>query len=167
MKVPLYKQPDKLSCGPTALRMVLAYFGEQITEKVIIKKIGGLESRGVRTTKLAYFVRKLGYQTECYSFNEKMAKGKAVIKKPQKKDIIKFLKKDIPVILAVRSMLLPNRKSSEYGHFIVVTKYQNGVFSYNDPRDSKRHTIKEEDLLFAWHNNILDSSAYFLALWKD
>lgn len=44
MKVPLFKQNSKLSCGPTALRMVFAYFEKNISEREIVKGLGGLRS---------------------------------------------------------------------------------------------------------------------------
>ncbi len=147
--------------------MALKYFGKDIREDQIIRSVGGIKKYGVRTIKLAEFAKKLSFRIECLSYNRKLAKGKAKIKKPNKKDILKFLKKDIPVILAVRSSLLYGEKSSDNGHFIVVTSYKNGIFWYNDPHDGKRHQLAEEDLLFAWLNSVLDSSAYLLAIWPE
>lgn len=164
MKIPLFKQ-KKNTCGPTALRMILKYFGNDISESRVIKSIGGINKYGTRTTKLAEFAKKSGFRLECLSYNRKLAKSGARIKKPSKADILKFLRRNIPVIVAVRSFLIYGGKSSEEGHFIVVTGYKNGIFWYNDPHDGKRHQIAEEDLLFAWFNNVLDSSAYLLAIW--
>ncbi|MEW6295138.1 MAG: cysteine peptidase family C39 domain-containing protein [Candidatus Diapherotrites archaeon] len=135
LSVPLLKQ-DKLTCGVTALRMVLQYFGKDVSSSEIIRKIGGIKSYGIRTIKLADFARSLGFRVECYSYNKKLAKGKAEIRKPAKFDIIKFLK-----------------------------KHEKGRFWYNDPKDGKHHKIKEDDLMFAWFNNVLGSSAYLLVLY--
>ncbi|OGM05399.1 hypothetical protein A2715_04255 [Candidatus Woesebacteria bacterium RIFCSPHIGHO2_01_FULL_39_32] len=167
MKVPLFKQKDKLDCGPTALRMVLEYYGKKIRADEIIKGIGGIKNFGVRTIKLADFARKLGFKTLCLSYNEKLSKGKAKIKTPSKSDIINVLDKNRPAILSVNtSILFGNKSPKDMGHFIVVTIYKNGYFWYNDPRDGKEHKIEEEKLLFAWFNNVLDSSAYLLAIWR-
>ena len=70
----------------------------------------------------------------------------------------------MPVIIAVRVFLLRDRYYSKSGHYIVITKYQDGIFFYNDPSSAKELKIKENDLMFAWYNNILDSSAYMLVL---
>lgn len=164
MKVPLSRQ-KKNSCGLTALHMVLKYFGKDVSENQIIRSVGGIKKYGVRTVRLAEFAKRFGFKVECLSYNKRLAGSKAKIKKPNMKDILKFLKKGIPVILAVRSSLLYGEKPSEMGHFIVVTGYKNGIFWYNDPHDGKRHKIAEEDLLFAWFNNVLDSSAYLLTVW--
>ncbi len=163
LSVPLLKQ-SKNSCGVTALRMVLRYFGSNVSSREIIRGIGGLKSFGVRTIKLADFAKGLGFGVECYSFNEKMAKGKAKIRQPRKADLVKFLRKKLPVIVAVRSFILHHTKPSTNGHFVVLTKYEKGRFWFNGPVDGKQHTIKEEDLLFAWFNNTLNSSAYLLVL---
>jgi len=165
MKIPLYKQINSRSCGPAALRMVLAYYKTKIPEKEIIKHTGGLKKYGLRTIHLADFAEKIGFKIECLSINKKLAKGKAKIRKPAIKDIIKHLKKQTPVIIAVSSNLLFNRKSTTPGHFIVITRYNKGFFWYNDPKDGKQHKIKDKNLLSCWYNNnALDSSAYLLAI---
>lgn len=166
IQVPLFKQTNSLSCGPTALRMVLAYFGYDFSEEYITGTIGGLKKYGVRAISLRDFASKLGFKTTCFSFNKKLSKGKAVIKKPKKDDILNFIKKGIPVIVAVRYSILYNKHTLQLGHFIVITAFESGVFCFNDPRDGKEHKIAEDDFLFAWHNNILDSSAYLLAIYK-
>ncbi len=153
-----------MECGPTALSMVLYYFGKRVSSKEITKKIGGIKKYGVRTIKLANFAQKLGFKVYCYSYNKRLSKGNAKIKKPAKSDIVRFLKKRLPVIIAVRSSLLFDEEPSEVGHFIVITKYEKGKFSYNDPKDGKRHEIKEDKLMLAWFNNAVDSSAYLLVL---
>ncbi len=163
ISVPLLKQ-TKSACGPTALAMVLKYFKNDISLKEIIKNVGGIKSYGVRIISLADYAKNLEFKVHCYSYNEKMSKGKAEIKKPDKKLILKFLKKRLPVIIAVRTFLLRDLEFNKKGHFIVITKYQNGTFWYNDPSYAKELTIKENDLMFAWYNNILDSSAYMLVL---
>lgn len=161
--VPLLKQ-TKSACSPTALAMVLKYFKNELPLKEIIKNVGGIKNYGVRAVSLVEYAEKLGFKVYCYSYNEKMSKGKAEIRKPDKKFILKFLKKRLPVIIAVRTFLLRNLEFDKKGHFIVITKYQNGRFWYNDPSYAKELTIKENDLMFAWYNNILDSSAYMLVL---
>lgn len=163
LSVPLMKQ-GKLECGPTALGMVLHYFGRKISSVEITQGVGRIKKYGVRTIKLADFAKTFGFKVYCYSYNRRLANRKAEIKKPAKSDILQFLEKRLPVILAVRSFLLFNHKPSNLGHFIVVTGYEKGWFWYNDPKDGKQHKIKEGELMFAWANNTLNSSAYLLVL---
>lgn len=163
LPVPVFQQ-EHLQCGPTALRMVLKYFGTDMSAAEIIRQIGGVKRYGVRTVALAKFATHIGFRVHCYSYNPKMSKGLAEIRKPAKEDILRFLRKNLPVILSVRAFLILNEPPSQMGHFVVITGYEKGVITYNDPFDGKRHEIAEADLLFAWHNNILDSSAYLLVL---
>ncbi len=164
LSVPLIKQQSELACGVAALRMVLQYYGKDVSSEEIIKSVGGVTKQGIKVIKLAEFARSLGFDVECYSYNEKLAKDKAKIKKPSKSDLIKFLKRKVPVIIAVRSFLLFNNKPSKMGHFIVITGYDDGIFLYNDPWSGEEHSIKEEELMFAWFNNILESSGYLIAI---
>lgn len=172
MKVPILKQGKDLSCGAAALRMVFAYYEFNISEKEIIRQVGGLKSYGLRLISLAKFAEQQGFQVECLSYNPRLAKNTAKIKKPLIVDIDRFLQKDIPVVLPVRAALLlynkppKSGKFSDAGHIIVVTDYKDDKFRYNDPLDAKQHRIKSEHLFFAWHNKILDSSAYLLAVWR-
>ena len=164
MKIPQFKQINKLACGPAVLSMVFAYYEKNYSQQEIIKEIGGLKKYGSRMIKLAKFAENTGFKTKLLSYDKKL-KNEAIIKLPNLIDINKLIGKKVPVILAVRSSLLYNEKlSTKEGHYIVVTEYKNGIYSYNDPFDGKKRKIKEADLFFAWFNNILDSSAYLLAI---
>lgn len=164
MKIPLFRQ-KKNTCGLTALKMVLAYFGDDIAENELIKLTGKIKRYGIRTIQLSEAAKKLGFKTECLSYNKILAEDKAKIKTPDTNDVLKYLERKVPVILAVRSSLLYGEKLTEEGHFIVIREYRDGIFYYNDPTDGRIHKVGEEALRFAWFNNILDSSAYFLAVW--
>ena len=159
--VPLLKQ-TRDACGPTSLAMVLKYFNNEVPLKKIIKDVGGIKSYGVRTMALAKYAEKLGFNVHCFAYNDKTKN--AIQQKPNSNLILKFLKRGLPVIVAVRTFLLRNEKFSKTGHFIVITKYQNGKFWYNDPSSAKEFSIDENDLMIAWYNNILDSSGYMLVL---
>ncbi|MBI5803508.1 C39 family peptidase [Candidatus Pacearchaeota archaeon] len=163
LSVPLMKQGQN-ECGPTALNMVLNYLGENFSIENIVDGIGGIKSYGIETIKLAEFAKKLGFKVICYSYNEKLSQGKFEIKKPSKKNILKFLNQGTPIILAVRSYLLFDEEPSEEGHFIVLVGYENNKFTYNDPYDGKQKNIDEDKLMKALEENSLDSSAYLLII---
>ncbi|MBU1102548.1 C39 family peptidase [Patescibacteria group bacterium] len=155
----------KNTCGPTSLRMVLTYYGINKKEKEILKAIGGLRKYSIRTVRLAEYADKLGFDYECFSYEKELSHGIAKIRKPDSNDILKFLKKRMPVIIAVNASLLFGYRDKKMGHFIVITGYGNRHFWYNDPWDGKTHKINTENLKFAWFNNVIDSSAYLLAIW--
>lgn len=144
--------------------MVLKYFNDPVPLATIIKKVGGIKTFGVRMVRLAAFARGLGYTIHCFSYNKKMARGKVTFVKPNTELILKYLQRGRPVIIAVRTALLNDSKPSSSGHIIVITHFKNGTFWYNDPTSARERKIAENDLLFAWYNNALDSSAYMLVL---
>lgn len=148
--------------------MLFYYFGKDVSDKEIIKAVGGLKKYGVKTVQLADYARKNGFNTITYSFNRKLADNKTVIKNPEVKDITMFLNKKIPIIINIRYSLLQGTKLTKDAHFIVITAFKNGKFTYNDPDDGKEHRIDAEKLRLAWFSNVFDSSAYLLAIWpKD
>jgi len=75
LNVPFYKQTTPLNCGPSALRMVLAYLDKDLGLEILEEKIGVKEGKGVSTIRLAIASASLGYKTDFYSkhilFNEK------------------------------------------------------------------------------------------------
>ncbi|GBE19956.1 MAG TPA: hypothetical protein ENG87_00210 [Candidatus Pacearchaeota archaeon] len=94
------------------------------------------------------------------------------IKMPSIDDIIKFLKKGIPVILAVNAKILFEVEKlqgfpkipNNMGHFIVLTGFVDDIFYYNCPYYGESKKISKDKLFFALSNNILDSSAYLIAV---
>jgi len=88
------------------------------------------------------------------------------VKMPSFTDIESFIKKKIPVMIAVNSKIFfeENKSSTWSGHFIVITGFDRNKFYYNDPWDGVADSIGREKLFFALSNNILDSTAYFLAI---
>ena len=67
LNVPFYKQSSIADCGPTALRMVLSYYGKNpsinnIKEKCEIKK-----DKGISTIQIAIAAAKFGYKSSLYT----------------------------------------------------------------------------------------------------
>jgi uncharacterized protein YvpB len=89
------------------------------------------------------------------------------IKIPDKEDIIYFLKKGLPVLISVKAMLLEedSKINRDVGHYIVVNGYDEDkrTFSFADPFYGKVWDVEEMRLMFSWHHNAIDSSAYLLA----
>lgn len=166
LNVPLMKQKERLTCGPAALEMVLKFYGKNVNQELIKTQIGGVKkSYGIRAIKLAEFARSLGFAVRCFSYNKKLAKGKAEIRIPSKKEITGFLRKRVPLILAVNSSILFDKeKFSDMGHFIVLTGYSDNKFWYNDPANQKEHSISGDKLMFALSNNVMNSSAYLVSI---
>jgi len=67
LEVPFYKQTTDLNCGPTALKMVFSYFGENYDIGLIEEKVGIKEGKVVSTIQLAIAVARLGFKTKFFS----------------------------------------------------------------------------------------------------
>lgn len=86
---------------------------------------------------------------------------------PSLDTIRKFLDKKLPVVIAVNSAVLFEKKEDlRIGHFIVLIGYEKDKFYYNDPDSGKKKTISADKLIFALSNNVFDSSAYLLVVKK-
>jgi len=208
--VPVFKQSNELGCGPTALSMILNFYGIKLYEQDILKKVKiirdkKLKKYGTFMVELALFARKLGCDVHCSSYSlelyrpemillrkEKLTRkilnilaktknqthkrilqstidlmkagGKFKLEMPSLNKVREFLNHKIPVMLAVKSVILFEKgRLSSSGHFIVLTGYDQNKFYYNDPWDGKRKEISSEKLFFALSNNVIHSSAYLIA----
>ena len=78
LKIPFFKQTNSLNCGPSALRMVLAYLGKDEGIKVLETKTGIKEGKGISTIQIATGAASSGFRTDFYSkhilFNEENLK---------------------------------------------------------------------------------------------
>ena len=67
LDVPFYPQTTEMNCGPYALKMVLAFFGEEISIQILEQRTGIKEAKGVMTIQIATAAALSGYRTEFYS----------------------------------------------------------------------------------------------------
>lgn len=78
LKIPYFKQEGMLHCGPTALRMAIAYLGKDPQIKTIIEKTGIKEGKGLSTIEIAIAATTFNYDVKLYSkhisFNEENQK---------------------------------------------------------------------------------------------
>ena len=78
LKIPFFKQTSPLNCGPTALRMVLAYFGKDEGVDVFEARTGIKKGKVISTIQIATAAASSGFRTDFYSkhilFNEEHMK---------------------------------------------------------------------------------------------
>lgn len=78
LELPHFKQTSAQNCGPTALKMVLAYFGKDEKLTILESYTGIKEGKGVSTIQIATAAASLGHKTDFYSkhilFNEENLK---------------------------------------------------------------------------------------------
>lgn len=97
-------QSTPWTCGPAALRAVLAHHGDDIDEDTVAVLAGNVPVLGVRPSGLVKAARELGYHVNAFQ-----AGGPAAL--------APFLARDMPVLCVVDSFTQPGRA----GHWVVVT----------------------------------------------
>ncbi len=69
LKVPLKRQPDDVTCGPTCLQSIYAFHQDTISLDNVIGQVAMLEEGGTFASKLGAHALKRGYAAEIWSFN--------------------------------------------------------------------------------------------------
>ncbi|MBM4339386.1 MAG: hypothetical protein FJ110_07560 [Deltaproteobacteria bacterium] len=126
--VPTYRQPY-MDCGPTSLRMILNYYGKNLSQEEIGRARKG---RGTSVSDMESYPRSLGFEVHAYF--------------DWKKEEMKYLvAQGYPLI--VLGVPPPEwYKSGRYsgeGHYVVVVGYNDlkNVFIINDPSPGRRMEI--------------------------
>lgn len=142
-RIKTYAQESSSTCGPAALRILLAYFGIEMGEKVLAR-LCKTTKKGTKPEMLEYALQKLGFKTK--SGNG----GKA-------KDAWKILdywvnKRNLPVLVDWFSPL----GNAWSGHYAVVVALTKDKIMLADPEFGEE---KERIYEIAWPN--------FLIVWFD
>ncbi len=69
LKVPIRKQPDDVTCGPTCLHSIYGFHSDSAALEQVIKEVPMLETGGTYASRLGVHALKRGYQAEIWSFN--------------------------------------------------------------------------------------------------
>jgi hypothetical protein len=69
LKVPIKKQPDETTCGPTCLQSLYQYYEDPITLKQVIKEVEQLEDGGTLGVLLANHALARNYSATIYTYN--------------------------------------------------------------------------------------------------
>jgi len=69
LKIPLGKQPDDVTCGPTCLQSIYGFYADVISLESVISEVSMLEQGGTYASKLGAHALTRGYSAEIWSFN--------------------------------------------------------------------------------------------------
>ncbi len=69
LKIPLKRQPDDVTCGPTCLQSIYSFYHDGISLESVISEVSMLEEGGTFASKLGTHALKRGYQVDIWSFN--------------------------------------------------------------------------------------------------
>jgi len=65
----IHPQPDDITCGPTSLHAVYAYYGDAISLSQVIEEVHSLEDGGTLAVFLACHALRRGYRCSIYTYN--------------------------------------------------------------------------------------------------
>ena len=117
-EVPYYKQEEWYTCGPACLRMLLKYIGTSAPEEDVAKACG--------TTELGTTPLQLVKGSKVFGFDADAFKNVDI-------DYLKnTLENGNPVIVLLDAGILYGGIQG-FGHFIVITGFDNNNITYHDP----------------------------------
>lgn len=118
LKVPFFRQENWYTCGPACLRMLLAYFGIDISEEELEKACGTTEL-GTTPTQISTGASKSGMDA--------MATKNANLE-----NLKRSLEEGSPIIVLIDPSYIYGGIAG-FGHFIVVVGIEGDKMIYHDP----------------------------------
>jgi predicted double-glycine peptidase len=131
--IPYYSQGSNNYCGPTALQMVLGYYGEQKTQSEIVAHVFNTENDTTYTTDMQAYPQQLGFNSTEFTGSIELVK--------------QYVHSRIPVIV-----LQKVSETDERGHFRVVAGYDDtkGVIITCDPDKSASYNLTYAQFANLW-----------------
>lgn len=136
---PFQETLHKSMCGPASLKIVLAYYGLEKSEKELAKLCLTHASLGTSAENIKKAAKKFGFKVEI--------KNNSAFK-----DIQKWLNKEVPVIVNWFTRGRTDYKESEVpdGHLSVVAGLDKKYIYLQDPEIGKLRKIAKEDFIKVW-----------------
>ncbi|MDD3285555.1 MAG: cysteine peptidase family C39 domain-containing protein [Patescibacteria group bacterium] len=138
---PCLRQSYEWDCGASALQSVLAYYGFDIREEIIIKLAGtnkkGTPVRGIKKTLNKY---KLAIEGGKISIEE----------------IKNYLDREIPVIILLQAWTKKQKidwsNDWQDGHYVVAIGYDSKKIYFSDPSSFRTTFLNYQELENRWHD---------------
>jgi len=136
---PFQETLDADMCGPASLKIVLEYYRlnkseDELAQLCKVKKGLGTDDKGIKTA-----AEKLGFKVK-------------IKNNSNFKDIEKWLKKDVPVIVDwfTKGRVYCGDSSTPDGHYSVVMGLDDEFIYLQDPELGAMRKIKREDFMRVW-----------------
>lgn len=132
LKVSKCRQTNPYVCGPAALKILIEFSGNKITQKQIIKISKPTPKEGTPPRRLISTAKKLRFKV-FQKFNAKT------------KDVEKFISKGLPVMVVYQAW--------RGGHYSVIYGFDNKYFYVSDPAiDRGFRKIRKDLFVKRWHD---------------
>lgn len=149
LEFPQLMQTYEYDCGAKALQEVLAYYGIELREDLLIKKLGTNES-GTPVKRIVQVAKK--YNLKC------------ILRKMNFIEVKSFIDKGIPVILLLQAWTCDKnvnwKRNWKDGHYVVAIGYDDEKIYFEDPYSFKRTFLKFDELKKRWHDKDKKGNKY-------
>lgn len=137
LNMPYFKQEKNTTCGVACLRMVLAFYGKEISE-VDLEEACETSWLGNTCGELVQGALKYGFEAE-------------EIDHVTLEYLLTILEQNSPLIVLIDPAVLYGGLEG-FGHFVVITGLEGDKIYYNDP-DLDMDLVKNvSDFIMAWEN---------------
>ena len=150
LKMPRLRQTFNYDCGAITIQSVLAYYGIEIREDSIMKM--------ARTKKSGTKIKNIIEVAEKHGL-------KCISKEMTINEVKEFIKKGIPVILALQAWTEDKKvnweKKWKDGHYVVAIGYKKDTILFNDPSSFNITYLKYDELEKRWHDMDVNGKKYY------
>jgi predicted double-glycine peptidase len=146
---PTLRQTYNYDCGANAVQSILVYYGIEIREDILIKKL--------KTTKDGTSINNI------VSFLN-LKRFKIDSRKMSIEDLKFYLNKKIPVLLVLQAWKYKNilyEKDYNDGHYVVAIGYLKNKIIFEDPSSFKRAYLFFNELEKRWHDVDVNGKKYY------
>lgn len=145
LNIPYYRQPSDYTCAPTALKMLLAFYGDVQTIEFLESACKTTSDEGTATDDLENAARKQG-------FTVRASVGNTIV------DLKSSIDAGIPSLIN-----FIDQKSGE-GHFAVCVGYSETHIILHDPENGPHFEITFTDLENNWRSGFENKQRYMMSI---
>ena len=155
LPVPHYRQGKAWSCGPACVRMILAFYGETVSEAELVEALGANERDGTHPRSIVAHMRLRGLRIR--QIGDSGMHGLAL-----------EAGRSRPVIVGYQDWSgcrRPDYSTSwDHGHYAIVIGHKDDRIWLCDPSSKrKRRSLAAEDFLSRWRD--IDSAGRIYRQW--
>jgi predicted double-glycine peptidase len=152
IEIPSIRQTYNYDCGAAALQAVLGYYGYNVREDRLMKRIK-MTQAGADFDDILRFVKSFGFDAE-------------IKQDLTLDDIKKYINKKDPLVTSIQAWP-KDSKSMDYndvlseGHYVVIIGYGDGKIFFEDPALlTRRGYMTEEEFLIRWKDQDKNKTIY-------
>jgi predicted double-glycine peptidase len=140
---PHVRQGTDYSCGASVVQAILAYYGINRREDVIIQTIGTNHQNGTSPDQIVKGLKQFGVEAKVTTLDIESLKDEVNAGRPAIIDLQAYSPDKPPVDYV---------HDQDDGHYAVAIGYHDNKFTFEDPSSFNRTYLTVEDLKKRWHD---------------